>query len=84
MPRFKQSLKPSLLLQSPGERRRDSADEAQEFAAAVVRFSAPTGRRWEAEVTTRDGRPVVLVEQRPLRLAGPPVIDLARVAFDAP
>jgi hypothetical protein len=62
----------------------DSADEAQEFAAAVVRFSAPTGRRWEAEVTTRDGRPVVLVEQRPLRLAGPPVIDLARVAFDAP
>ena len=62
----------------------DSADEAREFAAAVARFSAPTGRRWVAEVTTLDGRPVVLVEQRPLRLAGPPLIDLARVAFDAP
>ncbi|MFM9012819.1 MAG: hypothetical protein ACKORK_04315, partial [Gemmatimonadota bacterium] len=58
--------------------------EAAEFASLLGRVVAPAGRRWVVEVTTLAGRPVVLAEQRPAAMTGGPLLDRARVTFDAP
>lgn len=62
----------------------DDAAEAAEFASLLGRVAAPAGRRWVVEVTTLAGRPAVLAEQRPATMTGGPLLDRARVTFDAP
>jgi len=62
----------------------DDAAEAAEFASLLGRVVALAGRRWVVEVTTLAGRPVVLAEQRPATMTGGPLLDRARVTFDAP
>ncbi|MFM8567047.1 MAG: hypothetical protein ACKOCV_05120 [Gemmatimonadota bacterium] len=62
----------------------DDPAEAAEFASLLGRVVAPAGRRWVVEVTTLAGRPVVLAEQRPAAMTGGPLLDRARVTFDAP
>lgn len=62
----------------------DDAAEAEEFAGLLGRLTAPAGRRWVVEVTTHAGRPVVLVEQRPVGRSGRPLLALERATFDAP